>query len=103
MNTPTKLWRHWFSGRAAIANLPQSCVMQCSEPGVDAGEACDYWVKRLQFEAPAWLLREDLKEYGCWDEAELCDHQSNLRRFLWIWACNCRERQDIFYLPFLGV
>lgn len=99
---PLPAWRHWFSGRSAISNLPQPCVMDCSAPGQDVGEACSYWVKRLHLEAPPWLLREHLQQYGCWDQAELCDHQANLRRLLWVWACDCREAQDIFLLPYLG-
>ena len=96
-----RAWRYWFSGRSAISNLPQSCVMECSAQG-SVDDACDYWVKRLNLEAPPWLLREHLREYGAWSRAELCDHQANLRRLIWTWACDCRERQDIFYLPFLG-
>ena len=103
MNTPKKAWRHWFSGRAAVSRLPESCVMDCSVPGQDASEAVEYWVKRLQFEAPPWLLREDLKAEGCWTDAQLCDHQENLKRFLWIWACRCREEQDMNWLAYLGV
>ena len=29
-------------------------------------------------------LREELAEYGAWDERELADHQANLSRWLWI-------------------
>ena len=103
MNTPLANWRHWFSGRSAICNLPQSCVMDCSAPGQDATDACDYWIKRLSFDAPPWLLREHLAEFGCWSKADLCDHQANLRRLMWTWACDCREQQDIFFLVYLGV
>lgn len=34
----------------------------------------------------AQKLRDELKEYGAWDEVELSDHQANLERLLWI-AC----------------
>lgn len=32
------------------------------------------------------LLRDELKEYGAWDEIELADHGANLGRILWL-AC----------------
>ena len=101
MDSPLRSWRHWFQGRAAISNLPQSAVMDCSAQG-SVDEACDYWVNRLNLDAPPWLLREHLAQYGCWDKAELCNHQDNLRRLIWIWASDCRENDDIFFLPYLG-
>lgn len=32
------------------------------------------------------LLRDELREYGAWDDEELADHDSNLSRILWL-AC----------------
>jgi hypothetical protein len=32
------------------------------------------------------LVRDVLREYGAWDDAELADHPQNLQRLLWI-AC----------------
>jgi hypothetical protein len=32
------------------------------------------------------VLRQELREYGAWDEQELADHQQNLQRILWIAA-----------------
>ena len=95
-------WKWWFDGRQSINNLPQSAVMDCSERGADASVACTYWVTRLQLDAPSWLLRDHLRGYGCWDESQLCDHQENLRRLIWIWANDCREEQDIFLPVYLG-
>ena len=31
-------------------------------------------------------LRNELREYGAWDETELADHPQNLQRILWIAA-----------------
>ena len=95
------LWLHWFDGRCSIADLPADCVEDCSGSG-SADEAVEYWVERLNFEAPPWLLREYLSGYGAWDLAELCDHQANLRRLLWCWACDCSESQDSDYSIYLG-
>ena len=96
-----KPWRHWFNGRAAVSRLPQECIEDCSAPG-PVDDACDYWCKRLNFEAPPWLLREHLKSYGPWNQADLCDHQQNLKRLLWIWACDCHDSNDPDYLPYLS-
>lgn len=30
------------------------------------------------------LLRDELREYGAWDDVELSDHDANLLRILWI-------------------
>jgi hypothetical protein len=61
-------------------------------------EAVEFWVDRLEFDGPAWMIRRHLKGYGAWSAAELCDHQANRRRLLWIWACNCREGTSLLVL-----
>jgi hypothetical protein len=83
-------WAGWFKGRTAIRDLPGDCIEDCSAPEVDASETVDLWVKMLQFEAPPWLLREFLRGTGAYEPSQLCDHQANLRRLLWIWANDCR-------------
>jgi hypothetical protein len=35
---------------------------------------------------PPQVLREELKEFGAWDDSELSNHGDNLARILWI-AC----------------
>ena len=100
MNRPLPIWRHWFSGRAAISRIPQECIAACSAPG-SVDDAVAYWVGRLNLEAPSWLLRQHLAGYGAWSAAELCDHRANLERLLWCWACDCREYDDPDYLPYL--
>lgn len=37
------------------------------------------------------LLREELKEYGAWDNEELSDHETNLRRYLFLSCCQIRD------------
>ena len=96
-----KPWRYWFNGRTAVSRLPEDCIADCSASG-PVDEACAYWCKRLNLEAPPWLLREHLKGYGAWDRADLCDHQQNLKRLLWIWACDCHDNNDPNYLPYLS-
>ena len=88
------VWADWFdvSGcpRQGKRLLPADCIEDCSAQG-PVDDAVDYWVSELELEAPSWLLREHLREYGAWSAAELCDHQENLKRLLWTWASDCRE------------
>jgi hypothetical protein len=37
-------------------------------------------------------LSDELKEYGAWDAEELADHARNLKRILWLAACDIAER-----------
>lgn len=39
------------------------------------------------------LVREELREYGAWDDEELADHAQNLQRLLWIAAGDIVENQ----------
>jgi hypothetical protein len=95
------LWAKWFDGRVSIAILPAECIEDCSASG-SVDSAVDYWVERLNFEAPPWLLRHYLRGYGVWDSAELCDHQANLRRLLWVWAGDCSEDEGCDYCYLSG-
>lgn len=81
----------WFDEHSyAIQEPPADCIADCSAQGrVD--DAVDYWVRKLSFEAPAWLLRRYLKRFGAWDRSDLCDHQQNLRRLLWTWCSGIKE------------
>lgn len=88
----------WFDGRTAIRMPPPEAVADCSGPG-RADEAVDYWVERLGFNGPAWLIRDHLAGYGAWDAAELSNHHQNLRRLFWIWCNDIRESGDgLLYL-----
>ena len=92
----------WFHDRQAIKTLPKECVSDCTGQG-SADEAVAYWVKKLAFDGPAWLIREHLKGYGAWDKSQLCDHQQNLKRLLWTWACAIRkdpESSEYVYLMY---
>lgn len=80
----------WFHGRTAVRELPAECWQDCSAPGQSADDAVAYWLQRLEFDGPAWLMREHLASYGVWTPAELADHQQNRARLLWVWACDCR-------------
>lgn len=76
----------WFQDRQAIKHPPAEAVQDCSGSG-SADDAVAYWVDRLSFDGPSWLIREHLSGYGAWDSADLCDHKQNLQRLFWVW-CN---------------
>jgi hypothetical protein len=87
----------WFHGPWSDGELPADCVADCSASG-PVDEAVEFWVRRLDFDGPAWLIRRHLRGYGAWSTTDLCDHQANRRRLLWIWACNCREGDSLLVL-----
>lgn len=82
----------WYTGNYSTIEL--QITKEQAESASHQG-ACDDDVKALS-ELPAIKrqlakmdkesLREELAEYGAWDEAELADHEQNLQRVLWI-AC----------------
>ena len=90
-NQPPKIMYKnlWFTGRDSRRQLPAECIADCSGPSAD--QAVEFWLKRLEFDGPAWLIREYLEDFDVWDSTELCNHQANLGRVLWIWAGNCAE------------
>lgn len=91
----------WFDGRASRRQLPPECIADCSGVGQrDADVAA--WLDRLNFDGPAWLFREYLEGFGAWDASELCNHQDNRARVLWIWACNCAEEPGVYDYLYLG-
>lgn len=92
----------WFDGRNARRQLPLECICDCSGAG-DRDDDVGRWVDRLEFDGPAWLFRDYLKGFGCWDASDLCDHDENKKRVLWIWACNAREDPEAYGFLYLGV
>jgi len=50
-------------------------------------------IKRQFKKIPPEKIREELKEYGAWDEEELKDEKQNQARILWIACGNIREEQ----------
>ena len=87
----------WFMEAWAQCELPPACIRDCSSSGA-VDDAVEFWVRRLDFDGPPWLMRRHLKGYGAWTAADLCDHQANRRRLLWIWACNYRDGDSLLVL-----
>ena len=75
----------WFHGRASLRQLPLECICDCPGAG-DRDEDIAAWVDRLDFDGPAWLFREYLKGFGAWDSRDLCDHEENRKRVLFVLA-----------------
>jgi len=92
----------WFDGRNSRRQLPLECIADCSAQG-SVDDAVAFWLDRLSFDGPAWLFREYLREFGCWDASQLCDHQENRARVLWTWACNCAEEPGEYDYLYLGI
>ena len=92
----------WFEGRHSRRQLPQECICDCSGSG-DRSRDVAGWVKRLEFDGPAWLFRDYLRRTGAWNERDLADHRANCERVLWLWACNCRENPGVYDYLYLGV
>ena len=84
---------YWWSeslGRLTL-KLTMNDVRNCSHSG-----SCDYNVEelsqipRIKKQTEKWdheILNDSLREFGAWDDAELSNHEQNVRRMLWI-ACN---------------
>jgi hypothetical protein len=48
-------------------------------------------IKKIMSNLDKDLLKRELKELGAWDEIELCNHDDNLKRILWIACCDIKE------------
>ena len=81
-------------------NLPIAVVLSCSQPGKDASEDVKAALRRYPSlladirDLDPFLVREELSEYGAWDEDELADDEKNAERLVWLAACDFRE--DLF-------
>ena len=63
----------------------------CSQPGQDAEPyvrilMAHPLIKRQRRKIAPDLIRQELKEYGAWEEEELADDDANWQRILWLGA-----------------
>ena len=68
----------------------------CSQPGQDAEPDVlvlmqDPKIRRQRKRIDPELIRQELKEYGCYSEEELQDDDANWMRILWCAACDISE------------
>lgn len=84
------MWFSTSSGRIEL-QITLAQAQACSQPGdnepaVLALRQVAKIRRQLQKIDPA-LLRDELREWGAWDDEELADHDKNLTRLLWL-ACH---------------
>ena len=78
-------------------NLPIAVVLSCSQPGKDASEDVKAALRRYPSlladiqDLDPFLVREELSEYGAWDEEELADDEENAARLVWLAAGDLKE------------
>ena len=82
----------YYSSGSGLIEL--EIPFELAEIGYHQGQ-CDDDVNYLSGTKPIWnqlkqidpqVLRDELDEYGAWDDDELSDHSQNLQRLLWL-AC----------------
>lgn len=64
----------WFDQHGNLTrDIPQECVEDCTQPGVDAYDSCSYWVDELGFDKglDIPMAKGYLKEFGAWEDEEL--------------------------------
>lgn len=88
----------WFTSSCGRIEIQMTLeqAKSCTHPGpcdADVLALSNERKIRKQLEAidPA-ILRQELAEYGAWDEVELSNHAENLQRILWIAAGDITER-----------
>lgn len=88
---------YWFTNSSGLVNilLPGGAVLDIAQSG-PADTAVALWrtderiAKELE-EITDEELRNDLREYGAWDDEELEDREANLDRLLWLAAWDIAE------------
>ena len=77
-------------------DLPLSIVVACSQPGQDASSDVEQALRDIKLlhqldQMDTEDIREELAEYGAWDEEQLADDEENLRRLVWVAAGQLRD------------
>ena len=93
----------WTAGTGRINLFFRSLedAESCSHPGpcdsdVEALMGHDYIAEQLEKIDPE-TLRDELDEYGAWDDDELADHDANLMRLVWIAAGDVAEHPEEYH------
>lgn len=93
---------YWASFNRFELRLNGAAVADCSHSGQCDSDVAYHAPKvREQMEADNFpnkptpeKIREELKEYGAWDESQLSDDDANWTRIVWIAACNIAEDES---------
>ena len=91
----------WFDGRDLIKSPPLQAVIDCSGSG-RKDEPVAFWVEKLNFDGPAWFIREHLRGFGCWDKQQLCDHNENRQRLFWSLCNDIAEELEYDFSEYCG-
>ena len=92
----------WATFNRFELRIPGQAVLDIAQPG-PADSAVDYWAGRINRyawgEDHAWAptparVREELREYGAWDDDDLLDDDENWHRIVWMAACNIAEDEE---------
>lgn len=90
------MWTYTSSGRIELNITKRQAAIgyhqgQCDE---DINELRQVpAIKRQLVKLNPEILLNELKEYGAWNDEELCDHDANLSRILWIMCGNIIDDQ----------
>lgn len=87
----------WATFNRFEIQLPEAAVEQCHHSG-SCDSDVEFWVEDPDVVAEfdkigPEVLREELREYGAWDEDELADDGDNRRRILWLAAGNIQDEE----------
>lgn len=85
---------YWASFNRFELRLPGQCVIDCSHSG-QCDDDVEAWIDRVRKQIASddfpnkptpELIREELREYGAWDDEELANDEQNFRRIVWLAA-----------------
>jgi hypothetical protein len=83
------LWACTSSGRIELALTMEDARSASHQGQCDDDVAALSQVPYVAAQVAQWdpaAAREELAEYGAWDEADLADHGANVQRLLWLLA-----------------
>jgi hypothetical protein len=82
--------------REELSDDLAEALLDCGASG-DASEAVAYVLSSFEVTGEPDDCRAMLAGYGAWDDAELSDHQTNLKRLVWLAGCDLREQNEIYF------
>ena len=75
-------------------HIPKKAIAPCSSSG-DCTDAVREWRLKTNFKHISDDdLKDELSEYGAWDEGELNNRENNEERILWIAAGNIIDNKE---------
>lgn len=88
------MWFSTSSGSIELRILTRDAIA-CSHPGPCDSDVATLvrkpYIKRQLAAIAPDILRDELREYGAWDDDELADTVQNRARIVWIAACDIAE------------